>query len=77
MSNSYDDDDTNLMADALHQAIDRLRSLGLVDGDAGPASAVLTRSILEVMEHGERDQENLILYAIGRFRSDRPAGDRA
>jgi hypothetical protein len=75
MSEGFDTDATNVMASALRQALERLRTLSLVDGDVQAASAVLTRLIVEAMERGERDQENLILYAIGRFRAERP-GER-
>jgi hypothetical protein len=57
----------SLKANALRQALDRLRMLGLVKNDAGAASAVLARLIAEAFGCGERSQENLILYAIGRF----------
>jgi hypothetical protein len=67
MSEPFDSDVTNLMARALHQALGRLKTLGLVDGDAATASAILSKFILEAAEAGERNEESLILFAIGRF----------
>jgi hypothetical protein len=72
MSDGFDSDATNLMASALHQTLNRLKTLGLVDGDAAAASAVLAKLIVEAMENGEREEENLILFAMGRFQADRP-----
>jgi hypothetical protein len=68
----FHSDPTDLQAYALRQALDRLRMLGLVDGDSGAASATLTRLIGEAFKRGERSEENLILYAIGRFQSQKP-----
>jgi hypothetical protein len=56
-----------LKACALRHALDRLRMLGLVRGDSSAASAALARLIAEAFERGERAEENLILYALGRF----------
>ena len=67
MTEAFDSDLTNLMSQALHQALNRLKTLGLVDGDAAAASAILSKLILEAAEAGERNEENLILFAIGRF----------
>jgi hypothetical protein len=68
MSSAFNSDTTNLMSRALQQALDRLRMLGLVMGDdESEASAVLSRLILEAADHGERNEENLILFALGRF----------
>jgi hypothetical protein len=69
----FDSDDTNLMSSALHQALKRLKTLGLVDEDSSAARATLTKLILEAAARGERNEENLILFAIGRFK----AGDMA
>ena len=69
MSDAFDSDVTNLMASALHQALNRLHLLGLIDGDAKVASARLSRLILEAVGGGERNEENLVLYAIGRFQA--------
>jgi hypothetical protein len=71
MSDAFDSDATNLMSNALQQALGRLKMLGLVDGDAEKASATLGRLILQAVEAGERDVENLVLYAIGRFQADK------
>lgn len=73
MSATFDSHATTLMGDALCQALDRLRMLGLVDGDERTASAALAKLILKAMERGERNEENLILYAIGRFQMSRPS----
>jgi hypothetical protein len=67
MSEAFDSDTTNLMSRALHQALSRLKTLGLVDGDAAAASTILSKLILEAAVSGERNEENLILFAIGRF----------
>jgi hypothetical protein len=49
-----------------------------VDGDGDTASARLSKLILEAVNAGERNQENLVLFAIGRYQSERtdsgPAG---
>jgi hypothetical protein len=73
MSACFDNNATELMTTALRNALERLRMLGLVDGDADRASVVLTELIADAMERGEQDRENLVLYAIGRFQSDKPA----
>ena len=70
----FDSEATNLMSSALHKAVNRLRTLGLVDDDAAGANAILSKLILEAVERGERDEENLIRFAIGRFRSDNVGG---
>jgi len=62
----------DLMASALHQALDRLKMLGLVDGDSHAASKTLSRLIADAVARGERNQENMILYAIGRFQVQSP-----
>jgi hypothetical protein len=69
----FDSDATNVMSSALHQALRRLKTLGLVDADSNAAQATLSKLILEAAERGERNEENLILFAIGRFK----AGDTA
>jgi hypothetical protein len=61
------------MASALDGALGRLKTLGLVDGDAIAASARLSKLILEAADAGERNEENLILFAIGRYQVERPA----
>jgi hypothetical protein len=63
--------DADLMAHALQQAISRLKLLGLIDGDTATATAVLTNLIEEAMARGERIEENLILFAMGRFQVKR------
>jgi hypothetical protein len=73
MSNGFDSHEINLMASALEQAVDRLRMLKLVGGDFRKPSATLTRLIIEAVERGERSQENLVLYAMGRFQTDGPS----
>ena len=70
MSDGFDSDATNLMASVLQQALSRLKMLGLVNGDAAAASAILTRLIVEAVERGERNEENLVLFAIGRFQAN-------
>ena len=72
MQKPCDGEATILQASALHQALDRLQMLGLIHGDTGAPSAVLTRLIAEAFGRGERNQENLILYAIGRFQVQTP-----
>jgi hypothetical protein len=73
----FEDESTGLMARALHDALDRLRTLGLVDGDMGSASKILAQLIVDAFERGERDKENLILYAMGRFQAAKPVeGDQ-
>jgi hypothetical protein len=67
MSSSFDRDSIAVKASALREALDRLCMLGLINGASGAASADLMRLIAEAFENGERNQENLILYAIGRF----------
>lgn len=69
MSEAFDSDTTNLMARALTHAIERLRTLGLVDGDAALARSKLSQLILQSAEGGERDEENMILFALGRYRA--------
>lgn len=61
-----------LQASALRQALERLQMLGLVHGDSDASTAVLGRLIAEAFGRGERDHENLILYAIGRFQVQAP-----
>ena len=72
MQYDLDSDDADLMARALQHAISRLKLLGLIDGDAAAATAPLTKLIGEAMARGERDEENLILFAMGRFQVQRP-----
>jgi hypothetical protein len=76
MSEAFDSDLTNLMSRALLQALGRLKTLGLVDGDAAVASVILSKLILEATEAGERNEENLILFAIGRFPAKGAEGGR-
>ena len=73
MDGAFDSELTRLMARALDGALGRLRTLGLVDGDASGASARLSKLILEAVDAGERNEENLILFAIGRYQVTRPA----
>ena len=73
MTTVYTPEAVNLKASALRQALERLSMLGLIKDDSGTASAVLTRLIAEAFGRGERNQENLILYAIGRFQVQKPA----
>jgi hypothetical protein len=70
MSHAFDSEVTNLMARALDQALNRLKTLGLVDGDTTVASSKLSQTILQAAEAGERNEENLILFAIGRFQAE-------
>jgi hypothetical protein len=69
MSDAFDSEVSNLMASALSQALARLKTLGLVDGDAAAASVALSKLILEAAQAGERNEENLVLFAIGRFQA--------
>ena len=69
MPTAFDSDAMKLKASALRQALDRLSMLGLINADSGVASAVLARLIAEAYRLGERNHENLILYAIGRFQA--------
>ena len=76
MPRAVDPDAMNLKTSALRQALERLSMLGLINGDSGTASALLTRLISEALARGERNQENLILYAIGRFQAMPVDGSR-
>ena len=67
MPKPLDAEAAKLMATALGHALDRLRMLGLIEDDSSVASSSLSRLITEALERGERDQENVILYAMGRF----------
>jgi hypothetical protein len=73
MTDAFDSDATNLMSGALQQALARLKTLGLVDGDAAAASAKLSKLILDAVAAGERDREKLVLFAIGRFQAEKAA----
>ena len=73
MSEAFDSKTTALMSNALHQALIRLKTLGLVDGDAAAATAILTQLIIDAAQKGERDEENLVLYALGRYQAARQA----
>ena len=73
MSGVFDSEQTELMASALQGALDRLKTLGLVDGDAAAASARLSTLILEAVDAGERSHENLILFAMGRYQTNKAA----
>jgi hypothetical protein len=73
MSVSFDSVPPDLEGRALCQALERLSVLGLIGNEIGAARAKLARLIYEAIQRGERDQENLILYAMGRFQADRPA----
>jgi hypothetical protein len=76
MSEAFDSETASLMADALRQALARLKMLGLVDGDADVATKHLSRLIMHAVEEGERDEENLVLFAMGRFQSARTGAER-
>jgi hypothetical protein len=67
MSYAFNPEETALISGALRQALSRLKSLGLVDGDATQASADLSKLMLQAVEAGERNEENLVLFAIGRY----------
>jgi hypothetical protein len=77
VSSGFDPETTSLMSSALDETLRRLKTLGLVDGDASAASMVLTRSIMEAVEGGEREQENIVLFAIGRFQAKKESGRTA
>ena len=76
MSDAFDSDTTKLMSNALQQALARLKLVGLVNGDAAAASAHLSRLIIEAAEKGERDEEGLVLFAVGRFQSATAGSER-
>jgi hypothetical protein len=67
MSDGLGPDETKLLSQALQQALDRLKSLGLISGDEDRANSVLRTLMLQAMGSGQRDQESLVLFAIGRF----------
>jgi hypothetical protein len=67
MSYVFSSDETALMSRALQQALGRLKALGLVNGDAAEASSALSRLMLGAVQAGEHNEENLILFAIGRY----------
>jgi hypothetical protein len=77
MTSTLDREAMTLKAHALRQGRDRLGMLGLIRGDSEAADAVLSRLIAEALSRGERNQENLILYAIGRFQVQNPTDGRA
>jgi hypothetical protein len=77
VSSGFDPETTNLMSIALEETLRRLKTLGLVDGDASEASAVLTKSIMEAVDAGERVQETIVLFAIGRFQAKKQGGARS
>jgi hypothetical protein len=72
----FDSETTNLMSSALDESLRRLKTLGLVDGDASEASVALTKLIMDAVGTGERTQENLVLFAMGRFQAKRQTGTR-
>jgi hypothetical protein len=72
MSGVFDSELTALMSGAMEDALARLKTLGLVDGDAAAASAKLSKLVLEAVDAGERNRENLILFAIGRYQRSAP-----
>jgi hypothetical protein len=76
VSSAFDPETTNLMSSALDESLRRLKTLGLVDGDASEASVALTKSIMEAVETGERTQEKIILFAMGRFQAKKESGMR-
>lgn len=73
MSSGFDPETTNLMSSALDESLRRLKTLGLVDGDASEASVVLTKLIMEAVGTGEKSPENLVLFAMGRFQAKKEA----
>jgi hypothetical protein len=77
VSSGFDPEMTNLMSGALDESLRRLRTLGLVDGDASQASVVLTKLIMEAVDGGEHEQENIVLFAIGRFQAKKESGRTA
>jgi hypothetical protein len=77
MESAYDPETTAVMASALQGALSRLKMLRLVDGDAEAASVTLSRLIMAAVDIGERNEESLILYAIGRFQAHRTGDGRA
>jgi hypothetical protein len=77
VSSGFDPETTSLMSSALDETLRRLKTLGLADGDASEASATLTKLIIEAVDGGERVQENIVLYAIGRFQAKKESGRTA
>lgn len=75
MEQQSDGQASTLQTSALRQALDRLQMLGLIHGETTGSSAILGRLIAEAFGRGERNQENLILYAIGRFQAQPPCDD--
>jgi hypothetical protein len=73
VSSGFDPETTNLMSSALDESLRRLKTLGLVDGDASEASVVLTKLIMEAVGTGEKSPENLVLFAMGRFQAKKEA----
>ena len=69
-SDAFDSNVTNLTSRALQQALSRLETLGLIDGDTTTASSTISRLIVLAAERGERSEESLILFAIGRFQAE-------
>ena len=61
------DPEAGLVGKAALQTLSRLKLLGLVDDDAEAALARLTGLISHAVENGEQNEENLVLYAMGRF----------
>jgi hypothetical protein len=76
VSSGFDPEMTNLMSSALDESLRRLKTLGLVDGDASEASVVLTKLIMDAVGGGERTQENIVLFAMGRFQAKKQSGTR-
>ena len=76
MSSGFDPETTSLMSSALDETLRRLKTLGLVDGDASEASMVLTRLIMEAVDGGERTEENIVLFAMGRYQANKQTGPR-
>jgi hypothetical protein len=67
MTNGFDSAQCDLMSRALHQALERLTLMGLVNGNADAIRVALTRSILQDTAAGERDEEALVMAAIAPF----------
>jgi len=68
MATAFDFNDTDNMSRALTQALSQLGSSGQMNGDCeAVAKAVLARAIVEAAQHGERNEDKLVAYAINRY----------
>ena len=72
MSEAFDSEAAKTMARALSLAMDRL-DVGITS-DADEARSVLARAIIDAAEKGERDSENLAVYAIEEYKKTRGGG---